>query len=244
MTTPVEYEPTHPETSTEMTMPVVPAAVRMQPAAAHPSASASPATGAGTDSTARHPGKTPLLDARERVDEFERRFPTDPDGAMNVLAELRIMYAPHPLVLHRLCLALAQSGYVDESLEVAREALPLCLERGALRLAAEVFAAHQARGEVFGISRDTVLTLAQDLRRHGDLLGAECAFAQILDRDPGESRALKGLIQVAESYLERSENGDARRLFLMLLDRAGESPLSMHIRAGLASAERRLAKAS
>ena len=187
-------------------------------------------------------GKPPLLDARERLDELERRRETDPEGVISTLKDMRESYAPHPLVMHRLAIMLFEQGNTTDSLVVAREALPLCLERGAQRLAAEIYGAHIDQD--FGLSRDTVLLLAQDLRRHGDLDGAERAFGSILDRDRGDRRAVKGMLQVAEDHLVRSEYNEAQRLFRMLLDRCGDSPLAMHMHDGLAEAERRLAKAS
>jgi hypothetical protein len=187
-------------------------------------------------------GKPPLLDARERLDELERRQRTDPEGTISTLNDMRESYAPHPLVLHRLAMTLAEQGNRPESLAVAREALPLCLERGAQRLAAEIYGAHIDQD--FGLSRDTVLLLAQDLRRHGSLAAAERAFGSILERDRGERRAVKGMLQVAEDHLVQSEYTEAQRLFRSLLERCGDSPLAMHMQDGLAEAERRLAKAS
>jgi hypothetical protein len=187
-------------------------------------------------------GKPPLLDARERLDELERRREIDPEGVISTLKDMQESYAPHPLVLHGLCITLFERGNTMDSLLVAREALPLCLERGAQRLAAEIYGAHIDQD--FGLSRDTVLLLAQDLRRHGQLDAAERAFGSIIDRDRGDRRAVKGMLQVAEDHLVRSEYSEAQRLFRMLLDRCGDSPLAMHMHDGLAEAERRLAKAS
>jgi hypothetical protein len=202
-------------------------------------------TEANPSRTAATPsGKAPLLDAREHVDELERRLTVDPEGALAALAELHESYAPNPLIMHRLCIALATHGHRAESLELAREAIPLCLERGALRLAAEIFAQHQDRPDAFPLNRDTVINLAQDMRRHGDLAAAEHAFRNVIDRDRGERRAVKGIIQIAEDQLQLSEYAEAQRLFRFLLDHCGDSPLAVHIQDGLAEAERRLAKAS
>jgi len=176
------------------------------------------------------------------LDELERRREIDPEGVISTLKDIEESYAPHPLVLHRLCITLFERGNTMDSLLVAREALPLCLERGAQRLAAEIYGAHIDQD--FGLSRDTVLLLAQDLRRHGQLDAAERAFGSIIDRDRGDRRAVKGMLQVAEDHLVRSEYSEAQRLFRMLLDRCGDSPLAMHMHDGLAEAERRLAKAS
>ena len=189
-------------------------------------------------------GKPPLLDARERLDDLERRLALDPEGVLSTLQEMREGYAPHPLVLHRLCITLAQQDKKVDSLEIAREALPLCMDRGAVRLASEIFGAHLDYQDVFGLTRETVLLLAQDLRRHGDLTAAETAFDSIVERDRGERRAVKGLLQVAEDHLVSGDYVEAQRLFRSLLERCGDSPLAMHMQDGLSEAERRIAKAS
>jgi len=189
-------------------------------------------------------GKTPLLDARERMDELEERFETDPEGVLKTLEELHEGYAPHPLVLHGLCVFYFQSGRETTSMEVALEALPLCLERGALKLASEIYALHLPRVEELDLHRDTALVLADVLRKANRLAAAEEGYLQILEQDKGERRAIKGLIQVAENHLSESAPERARRIYLLLLEKAGSSPLAIHIEQGLEEAERRINKAS
>jgi hypothetical protein len=187
-------------------------------------------------------GKTPLLDARERVDELERRYETEPQGAVQALEELREGYAPHPLILHGLCILYFRTGRESASLEIAREALPLCLERGTLKLAAEIFALHLPHADEFHLHRDAALVLADTLRKSESLAAAEEAYVQMLATDSGERRAVKGLLQVAEAHLNESAPERARRIYLLLLEKSGSSPLAMYMQQGLEEAERRINK--
>lgn len=211
--------------------------------AAHPRpvSAAAPAEAGGSLNPS---GKTPLLDARPRVDAAEARFESDPQGAIEDLEELREHYAPHVLVMHLMTLLQARMGRVEESLRTAREALPLCLERGAVRLAAEIYATHLDRAAEFKIPRDTILTLADDLRRSGNFGPAEESYTKLLEKDRNERRAVKGLLQVAEAWLENSDYLHARDIYRFLLERCPDSPLAAYMEEGLAEAERRLAKAS
>jgi tetratricopeptide (TPR) repeat protein len=189
-------------------------------------------------------GKTPLLDARPRVDELEHRFREDPEAAMEGIEELNRVYAPHPLVLNLMCVLQHRIGRTGDSLKTAREALPLCLERGATSLAAQVFALHRESATEFDLPRDTTLILADDLRRAGDLDAAEAIYLGILDHDRGDRRAVKGLLQIADAYIQITEYDRARNLYELLLHRCPDSPFAVHIEDGLMEAERRRTKAS
>jgi hypothetical protein len=190
-------------------------------------------------------GKGPLLDARKRVEELNARFRSDPADALEALEELRENYAPNPLVLHAVTLLRQRAGDKDGSFDVASEALTLCLERGAIKLAAEIYATHIYRAEEFELPRDRVLEIADELRRDRMLAAAETAYLRILDRDPEERRAVKGLLQVADGYLHHAPNfPDAHRVYSLLLQRCPDSPLALFMREGLAEAERRMHQAS
>ncbi len=190
-------------------------------------------------------GKGPLLDARQRVEELVARSGADSRAALDGLEELRADYAPNPLVLHALTLLRQRAGDKDGSFELAPEALALCLARGATKLAAEIYATHLYGAETFGLSRDQVLELADELRRDRMLAAAETAYLRVLDRDREERRAVKGLLQVADGYLHHAPNfPDAHRLYGVLLERCPDSPLAMFMREGLAEAERRMHQAS
>jgi len=232
-----------PRTSEDTGMPETPpaaAAVR----AVRPADPAPVAPAAERASTLNPSGKTPLLDARPRVDELEHRFREDPEAALEGIEELNRVYAPHPLVLHMLCVMQHRSGKTDASLDTAREALPLCLERGATSLAAQIFGMHLDRADAFDLPRDTILVLAEDLRKAGDLEAAEATYLGILDRDRGERRAVKGLLQIAEAYLQITDYDRARDLYQLLLHRCPDSPFAVHMEDGLVEAERRRSKAS
>ena len=60
---------------------------------------------------------------------------------MRLLEELREEYAPSPHVLHALCLMRIEAGKIASAIELAREALPLCFQRGHLLFAAELIRA-------------------------------------------------------------------------------------------------------
>ncbi len=199
---------------------------------------------AGEASTLNPSGKTPLLDARERVDELQPRFEEDPELVISHLEELDKNYAPHPLVLHLLCLSLSQRGCGEESLEIAGRAIPLCLDRGAFPLATEIFVLHLEKAETFDLPRDIVLALGNELRKNKDLAAAEEIYTRALNRDPGEQRAVKGLMQIAEHHIEETNYVHARGLYRMLLETCSDSPFAVHMQQGLEDTERRMAKAS
>jgi hypothetical protein len=188
--------------------------------------------------------RTPLLEAGARVDELAERFSADPDGAIGALMDLREQYAPNPQVLHMLSLCLLRAGHIEDSLNVAVEALPLCLNRGAIRLASELYAAHLRNADRLGLGPVVVLAIADELRRLGDLPAAERAYMKVLEANPRESRPLKGLLQLAETHLHDSEYAEAARVYEALLERCGDSPFAAHMQEGLAEARRRMAKAS
>lgn len=188
-------------------------------------------------------GKTPLLEAGARVDELAERFSADPAGAIGSLMELREEYAPNPQVLHMLSMCLLRAGQIEDSLEVALEALPLCLNRGAIRLASELYGAHLRNADRLGLVPDVILAISDELRRMGDLPAAEHAYMKVLAANSRETRALKGLLQLAEQHLHDSEYAEAARIYEVLLECCGDSPFVPHMQEGLAEARRRMAKA-
>lgn len=189
-------------------------------------------------------GKTPLLEAGAKVDALAESFSADPDGTIRTLMDLRDQYAPNPQVLHMLSMCLLRAGHIEDSLNVALEALPLCLSRGAVRLASELYAVHLRNADRLGLAPDVVLAIADELRRRGDLTASERAYMKILDANPGETRPLKGLLQLAENHLQAQEYAEAARIYEALIERCGNSPFAAHMHEGLAEARRRMAKAS
>jgi hypothetical protein len=189
-------------------------------------------------------GKTPLLEAGAKVEALAESFSADPDGTIRSLMDLRDQYAPNPQVLHMLSMCLLRAGHIEDSLKVALEALPLCLDRGAVRLASELYAVHLRNADRLGLAPDVVLAIADELRRRGDLTASERAYMKILDANPGETRPLKGLLQLAENHLQAQEYAEAARIYERLIECRGDSPFAVHMHEGLAEARRRMAKAS
>jgi hypothetical protein len=189
-------------------------------------------------------GKVILMDAKARVESAHRRFERDRDGAIAELEALRADFAPNPLVLHALCVLQHRAGRHEDSLRTGKEAMTLCLQRGAHKQAAELFALHHDQYARFELNRDMALLLADHLRHSRDFPAAEAAYGHVLEIDAQDLRAMKGLLQVAQERLREHAYEDSRRIHQYLLRRCGDSPLATHMREGLAEAERRLAQAS
>jgi hypothetical protein len=190
-------------------------------------------------------GLPPLLDAAEKVAAARRRFETDPDGAIRELAGLRDTHAPSPQVLHALAFCLHLAGRAPEALEAGRVAVPLCLARGNVALAAELFAALWKNARALGLEREQIDTLAAALAKSGDLGHAVSAFGLALTMDPGDRKAIKGLLQLADHRMHREGKAkDAARIYTFLLQYAPTSPFAEDMKRGLAEAESRLARAS
>ena len=187
-------------------------------------------------------GKPPLLDARARVQEVAETFERSPDRALVELEDLRAQFAPNPLVLHTLCSLYERANRKPEAAALAPEALAVCLDRGTIRLAAEIFAGHMDQEETFAVDRRMVLTLAASLKDHKSLGQAEAVYRKVIEADPGERVAIKGLLQVGEAYLHQNTHPErAQEIYRFLLEKCGGSPLENYMREGLLAAERRLA---
>jgi len=184
----------------------------------------------------------PLLDGQERVETELRRFANDPRGALSALRDLHDSFAPHPHVLQALSLCLYRAKQQEAALELATRALPLCLERGHALLAAEIFREMNRHIDRLRLNREQLLMIAGTLARHDDLGAAARAYSTVIGRDPGEQRAIKGLLQVADRVLhERSNPAGAAKVYRYLLAHCAASPLAQFMTDGLAAAERKLA---
>ncbi len=188
-------------------------------------------------------GKPPLMEARSRVDELQSRFERDPKDALAELDRLREEFAPNPLVMHALCLMRHRHNDIPGSLELAAEAMSICRERGATRLAADIYALHLESAPTFSLDRDEVLTFANALRDGHETGAAERVYVSLLAIDPGERRAVKGLLQVAEAclYSGKGVPGDALRIYETILERCPDSPLAAFAQEGMVEAKRRAA---
>jgi hypothetical protein len=188
-------------------------------------------------------GPPALTDAREPLAEATRRFASDPEGAIAVLEDVNGRYAPHPQILHALCMLSHKAGKKDQAADHARTALPICLERGAFPLAGEIFRSlWEVRGTL-GLQREHKLQLAVMFVNSGELAYAANTFALVLQDDPTDARAIKGVMQVSEKFLkERNQPGEAEKLYAFLLNVASDSPLLEYVQEGLDAASKMAAQ--
>jgi hypothetical protein len=189
-------------------------------------------------------GLPQLADAGERVAAAMQRFESDAAGALGEIDELRRTHAPHPLVLHAWTLCLQRAERPDEALAAAREALPLCLTRGQIALAAEIYAALWKRAKEMGLQVEQIDTIAAALVKGGDLVKAASAYGVALTIERGDRKAIKGLMQIADHRMHREGRPkDAARIYTFLLQYASNTPFADDMKQGLAEAEARVARA-
>ena len=148
-----------------------------------------------------------------------------------------------PRLLHDRWRTLFAAGETEAALAAARETIAAGLETGNRRIAAEVYRFHLDRLPDLGLDRPALDLLADQLLRDGDVAAAAWTFSQALDSQPTDPKAFKGLLRVAEHYMEKAkEPFEAVRVFRYLLERAPASPFADHARDLLAAAERRAAR--
>ena len=190
-------------------------------------------------------GRPPLLDGEERAAAARARFATDPDAALADLIALRDQHAANVHVLHALALSFHEAGRGAESLETARAGIPLCLSRGQVALAADLFVAHWKQARALGLDHEQIDAVAGALFRRNDLVRAVAAYGLALTLDPADRKAVKGLLQAADQRLHKEGRPkDAARIYTFLLQYAPDSVFADDMRRGLAEAEARLARAS
>lgn len=181
----------------------------------------------------------PLLDVKERVARAQRRFESEPAAAIEELAALRSTFAPNPQLLHALALLLDRAGEADRVLEVAKEAVPLCLERGDTELAAGVFGLVIHQHQELGLSKEELLALAGAFTALTNLRNAARIYAMVIHEEASETRAIKGLLQVGERMQRDPTQVDAAvKVYRFLLDRCSDSPLAVYMQEGHDQAQR------
>jgi hypothetical protein len=190
-------------------------------------------------------GRPPLLDGETRAAAARARFATDQGAALADLMALRDQHAANAHVLHALALSFGEAGRAAESLETARAGLPLCLARGQLSLAADLFVAHWKQARALGLDHEQIDAVAGALLKRNDLVRAVAAYGLALTLDPADRKAVKGLMQAADQRLHKEGRPkDAARIYTFLLQYAPNSPLADDMKRGLAEAEARAARAS
>lgn len=148
-----------------------------------------------------------------------------------------------PESLQSIWQARLSAGDVDGALEAARMAIPAGLAKGSPKAAAAIYRQHLDRIDALGLDRPALSLLADQLLRDGDVAAAAWTFSQALDAEPGDAKAFKGLLRVAEHHLEKAKAPlEAVRVYRYLLERAPGSPLADHARDLLADAERKAAR--
>ena len=135
------------------------------------------------------------------------------------------------------------AGDAHSAVHVARELIPAALAKGEPKLASQVYRRHLDHLADLGLDRTALDLLADQLLRDGDVAAAAWTFSQALDTDPSDPKAFKGLLRVADHYLEKAKvPHEAVRVYRYLLDRAPASPFADHARDLLAAAERKAAR--
>jgi hypothetical protein len=179
----------------------------------------------------------PLLDGQQRVEMELKRFPKDPYGALAALKELYQSFAPHPNVMQALAICLYRTDQREPAIELANRALPLCLERGYFHLGAGIFTEMKRELDRLKLDRNQLLLIASSLIRMDDLAAAAKAYSAVIGGHPEETRAIKGLLQVAEQIMNQRPEA-AAKVYRYLLEHCASSPLAEFMTRGLAEAER------
>ena len=190
-------------------------------------------------------GRPPLPDAVERAAAARTRFAADRDGALGDLTQLHAEHAPSAPVMHALALSLHEAGRAAEALDLARQAMPVCIARGQVTLAADLFATFWKQAKELGLDHGQIDAVASSFMKTGDLGRAVSAYGLALTMDPADRKAIKGLLQAADQRLHKEGRPkDAAKIYTFLLQYAPNSPFAEDMRRGLAEAEARLARAS
>ena len=193
--------------------------------------------------TASDARKPPLLDAEKQVQSIMDRFDQHPPAAVSALEELRDAHDTNAHVLWGLCISQSRAGDSEGVRRQAGPAMQLCLERELPQLAADMYKELGTAAAHVELSPEQRLTVAGTLSNRGDLAAAASAYSTILCADPAEVRAVKGLLQVAESIQRvKSDPATAAKVYRFLLQRCPNSPLIEYAHRGLEEIERKLAQ--
>ena len=186
----------------------------------------------------------PLLDAETQVAMAEKQFEGEPETGIEALETLRREFAPHPIVLDSLARMLRSSGQVSRGAELCREAIPLCIQKGEAGRAAGLYQLFYSELSDMNLEREEWLAVAGALKPMSQLALAAKTYAAVVREDPTESRAVKGLVQVAEMMQkEAGQVANAAKIFEFLLQAAPHSPLAPYVREALDRLRRKMAHA-
>ncbi|MEE8411010.1 MAG: hypothetical protein V3S47_00805 [Acidobacteriota bacterium] len=182
----------------------------------------------------RNVRKTPLLDAETRVKEAMKRFRLDPSYTLSKLAELNQKFSPSAHVLQSLAICLHRTGHIEHAFKAARQAFPLCFERGYTSLAAALFYELRTQLNKLDLRQSQVLEIATVLQRADELAAAAKAYSLVIHTDPREILAIKGLLDVAERILKvKRKPAAALKVYRFLLEHQNDAGMAEVIRDGI-----------
>ncbi len=205
------------------------AAVRSEAA----SASVAPAPAAA-------PRKSVLLDAGARVEQLRTEHASDPAAFAAALRDLDEAFLPHPAVGQARTLALAGAGRQQEAIDVAREAIPLCLKSGNVGAAALMFEALLVSGESFGLTKDQIVSLGDSLKSMKRPAAAVQVYAGVLREHAGDVKAMKAMIAIAQDLSQQKDTAaQALQVYDHLIAHCAGSPLLDFVNAERAKVERK-----
>jgi hypothetical protein len=188
--------------------------------------------------------RPPALDAARRVEAAMKRFNLEPESAVSALQDLRDTFAPDPHVLQALAICMYRLGHIEEALEFANRALPMCFDRGQAKLGARLFSELRPHMGRLDLDSERILFIATTLANEDDLAGAAKAFSALISIDPDETAAVKGLLQVAEDILHKKGKPEAAaKVYRYLMQHCSTSPLVEFMDQGLEEAERQMTHA-
>lgn len=206
-----------------------------------PIASAAPRPNLTLVEGAHDDARPPLTDARERVRNILEVNKDDHNNAIESLIDLRLSFADNPLVLHSLALLQKKVGDQEGAVNTAREAIPICIKRGNLRLAAEVLHTQIDNMDAFEILSEDYMRLAIQLRNINQTPSATKIYAHMISKNAKDTKAIKAMLQLAEHQLNAGQADEAKSMYSYLLEHCSNSPLADYMRQGLEDAERKVA---
>lgn len=238
---PPVYAPARRAPAEAIAAPTIPTGAAATNGAASSSVAGSPAPAEPVPAVIR----PPLLNARERVNEIRAQAGPDAAAALAGLSALREQHAPNPLVLHAMAELLLETSRHDDARAVMAEAFPLFFERGNIRPATEVYDHAAMRGVAPELKPEWLSAIGLELLEMKRPVAARPVLEQALNGAPWDRGVIKGLMQVAEFFLERDGRPEeARDVYTRLLDRCADSPMADMMRRGLHESERRVALAT
>jgi hypothetical protein len=226
-----------PEAADTKPAPLHPSLVQFKGAAPAPSATVSAAP-APADAAA--PRKAALLDAGARVEQLRATHASDPAALVDALRELDDTFLPHPSVRQGLVLALVAAGRQQEAVDAAREAIPMCMKTGNVVAAALIFEALLSAGEMFGLAKEQIAALGDALRSVKRHASAANVYGVVLNAAPGDIKAMKGMIAVAQTFAQQQESANAVRIYDYVIAHCAGSPLLDFVNTERAKLERKV----